>query len=147
MNTKKPFLELLAFLEENKDKKISSILDDVKEMTAAKKHASTVLKNSKDEITHIFCYYHKQWEDVKVVEYGSKKSSATGYNQMCKIGVNTWTKQQAEAKKAKAQLLEDVGEGKVQVDEITANLAKIEKARQFIDMEHAPKGMKELPKQ
>ena len=140
---------MLAFLQENKDKKVSAVLDsaEFKELIEAKKQGNAVLKDANGNVTHIFCYYHKQWENVKEVEYGKKKNSHTGLNTMCKIGVNKWTKQQNDAKKAKAELLEKVGAGKVDPKEISSRLEKIEAARNAINMEDAPKGTKEVPKQ
>ncbi len=143
MSTKKAFVELVAFLQTNKEKKIKDIIDQVIEMTDAKKNASTVRKDENDKITHIFCYYHKQWEEIAKVAYGAKASSATGLNTMCKIGVNKWTKQQSVAKNAKTELLDLVAEGKVKTNDIPKRLEAIESARVKIDMEKAPKGTKE----
>lgn len=146
MATKKMFVELVSFLEQNKDKKISDILETVKDMTMAQKQASTVIKDKDGNITHVFCYYHKQWENIKEVEYGKKKSHHTGLNTMCKIGVNKWTKQQAVAAKAKAALLEEVAEGNVKPQDIQIKLDEIENNRNKIDMKDAPQGTKEAPK-
>lgn len=147
MSTKKVFLDLVEFLESQKDAKISDILksDEFKDIITAKKNATTVLKDKNDKVIAIFCYYHKQWELLSEVEYGTKVSSATGYNQMCKIGVNKWTKQQSDAKKAKAELLDLVAEGKVEPSEISSRVDKIENKRNSIDMEGAPKGTKDVP--
>ncbi len=143
MSTKKAFVTLVALLEQNKDKKVSSILEQVRELTQAKKNVSTVRKNAAGKITHIFCYYHKQWEDIKIAEYGSKASSATGLNTMCKVGVNKWTKQQSVAKNAKTDLLDEVATGKVKPEDIKKRLDEIEVNRNKIDMKDAPAGTKE----
>ena len=148
MSTKKVFIEMIAFLESHKDSKISEILksDEFKELVVAKKNGNTVLKDKDDNVVAIFCYYHKQWELLSEVEYGSKASHHTGYNTMCKIGVNKWTKQQAVAKTAKGDLLEQVAEGEVEATDVAELLSKIEDARNSIDMTDAPKGTKEMPK-
>lgn len=127
---KKNFVELVELLQNNKDKKVSSILDEVLELVTSKKRETTVRYNDDGIPKEIFCWYHKEWEPVDW--YGTKKSSHTGYNTMCKVGVNQWTTQQAEAKKAKAKVLEDVAEGEIKPEEIQTELEKIEAQRQEI---------------
>lgn len=148
MSTKKVFIEMVAFLESQKDSKISDILKSEKflDLIVAKKNAHTVLKDKNDKVVAIFCYYHKQWELLSEVEYGSKASSATGFNTMCKIGVNKWTKQQSVAKNAKSELLMEVASGELDPKDLTARIDEIEDARNSIDMKDAPKGTKEMPK-
>lgn len=148
MATKKVFIELINYLNEHKGKTVESILEsaDFKEIIEAKKNANTVIKDANGKVTHIFCYYHKQWEELKSVPYGKKASSHTGFNTMCKVGVNKWTKQQNDAKKAKGELLEKVAEGEVQPSDIAKQLESIENARNAIDMKDAPKGSKVEPK-
>lgn len=128
MSTKKQFVELLQFLEQNSDKKVNTILDKVREMTMSQKRSETVLyaDEEKSEVVAIFCYYHKRWELLSEVEYGAKKHSASGYNTMCKEGVNAWTKQQSEAKKAKAELLDAVANGEVDPKDLKPRLEQIE---------------------
>jgi len=134
MSTKKAFLPIVELLEANKNKMVSAVLDQVMEITAAKaggggRSSSNVHKNDKGEVTHIFCYYHKKWEAVETAEYGKKASSPTGYNNMCKEGVAAWTKQQRDAKKAKDDLLSQVGTGDVKPGDIQTRMDEIEKAR------------------
>jgi len=142
MSTKKVFIELIAFLETKKDSKISDILksDAFKDLILAKKNGNTVLKDQNDNIVAIFCWYHKKWELLFEVEYGSKASHHTGLNTMCKIGVNLWTKQQAEAKKAKAELLDKVADGEVEVKDVAQLVSDIEDERNLILLTNAPKG-------
>lgn len=144
MSTKKVFVELVQYLEANKDKKVSSLLKTVKEMTSTKKSNQTVIYKDNKPYA-IYCYYHKQWELVKDVPFGSKKSNKSGLNNMCKVGTNQWTKQQAEAKKAKAKLLDDVTNGKIDPKDLKVLLDQIEEQRNRIDMKDAPKGTKEAP--
>lgn len=148
MSTKKVYAELVAFLESNKDKKVNDILssEEFKDIITAKKNHSTVLKDEQGNVKAIFCYYHKQWELLSEVEYGAKASSPSGYNTMCKIGVNKWTKQWNDAKKEKAELLDLVAEGKVKPEEIQERIGEIDKKRDRIDAEDMPKGTKKEPK-
>lgn len=113
---KKPFVELMSLLEANKDAKVSDILDLVTELAKSNKTTSTVLKNAKGEVTHIFCYYHKKWEEVK--HFGVKKSHHTGLNTMCKLGVNQWTKQQRDLKKELSKVIDKVASGEIEVSAI-----------------------------
>lgn len=128
---KKGFVDLVNLLESNKNKKVSDILPLVLEMATSKKIEKTFIKDDNGNVVQIFCYYHKQWEDV--AHYGKKASSHTGYNTMCKQGVNQWTKQQSEAKSAKAAMLEALESGKLQVSEIATRMAEIEAHRNRIE--------------
>ena len=142
MSTKKVFIELIAFLETQKDSKISDILktEEFKELVIAKKNGNTVLKDQNENIVAIFCWYHKRWELLFEVEYGSKASHHTGLNTMCKIGVNLWTKQQAVAKVAKTELLDKVADGEVEVKDIAELVSDIENARNRIITDNQPNG-------
>ena len=106
MNTKKSFQEVVAFLQQNSDKKVGDIIEDVLLMTISKKIAETSRTNEKGQL-EVYCWYHKEWENTTLIEYGKKASTETGLNTFCKVGVNQWTKQQSDSKKEKAQLLED----------------------------------------
>ncbi len=145
MSTKQAYVEIIDFLERNKSKNVNEILETVKQMTESKKHNETVLYDDKGAPFAIFCYYHKQWELLSEVEYGKKKSSKSGFNTMCKIGTNQWTKQQSEAKKAKASMLDEVAKGKIKPQDINSRLEQIEKDRLRIEMKGAPKGTKAQP--
>ena len=137
MNTKKSFQEVVAFLQQNSDKKVGDIIEDVLLMTISKKVAETSRTNEKGQL-EVYCWYHKEWENTTLIEYGKKASTETGLNTFCKVGVNQWTKQQADAKKAKADLLDNVAEGKVKVEEINKRLAEIEILRNGIKKYEKP---------
>lgn len=129
---KKDYVAIVELLQANTGKKVEDILPLVLELVSAKTIQSTTRYNDKKELTHVFCYYHKVWEEVAKVPYGAKAGTKTGLNTMCKLGTSCWTKQQAEAKKAKADLLTQVGLGKVPAEEIPTKLAEIEAKRQAI---------------
>lgn len=131
---KKAFIAIHEFLEANMGKRVKDVMPQLIELMSAKgpgvgRAASTVRMNEKGEVTHIFCYYHKRWEDVNIAIYGKKASSSTGLSNMCKEGTSAWTKQQATAKKAREELLTAVGEGTVKPTDIGAQMADIEAAR------------------
>lgn len=119
---KKVYAELVQLLEENKDKKVSTILEQVY-VLAEVKQASKNFKVVDGRVTEIYCYYHKVWESVDL--YGTKKNSPSGYNSMCKLGVNNWTKQQREYKKAESELLTKVMSGEISPDQIQAEKERL----------------------
>ena len=129
MSTKKAYVELVSFLESNKAKKVSTILEEVYRMTQAKQSQTNSHYNEDGELIAIFCYYHKRWELLSEHTYGAKKGTKTGLNSMCKVGVNQWTKQQAQAKKANGELLLKVSRGEIAIEDIPSVQAEIEAER------------------
>ena len=72
------------------------------------------VKDQDGNVVAVFCYYHKRWELVEHVPYGSKASNqATGLNTMCKQGVSNWTKQNRRYQDAKNKLLDQVLAGEL----------------------------------
>ena len=126
---KKDFVSIVAFLEENKTKKVSTILEELKGMCSKKTNDKTFKVDDNGEVTHVFCYYHKQWEAISEVTYGPKKNTASGLNTMCKEGVSNWTKQQRIAKKAKEELLTKIGLGELLVENLQEEQDLIEVER------------------
>ena len=121
---KKQFEELYTLLVDNKNKKVSTILPQLIELMQKKNNASgkaqTFMKDEDGNVTHVYCYYHKKWEDITVAEYGSKKGTATGLNTMCKEGVSNWTKQQRAKKQAEAELITRVVNGELLPEDLKA---------------------------
>lgn len=132
MSIKKQFVELIALLEANPNKKVSTLLPQLLELATSKGGGNTFHKDEAGNVVAIYCWYHKQWELVSDVPYGKKASSATGLNTMCKDGVSQWSKQQRTAKKANVDLLTKVGVGEVLPADIAAEQAKINKAKDAI---------------
>ena len=126
---KKDYQAIYEILEANANKKVSTILPQLVELMSRKSNgsgeANTFRRDEDGNVTHVFCYYHKEWEDVTECEYGKKASTATGLNTMCKVGANQWSKQQRAKKKAEAELLERVIAGELQPDDIADAKAKI----------------------
>ncbi len=137
MTIKKAYVQIIELLEANSNKKVSTILDQVKELCESKNSGgsdigTTFIKNDQDETIAIFCYYFKKWMSVEDVEFGRKANTASGYNTMCKEGVRLWTKQQRVAKLAKEQLLDDIVEQVITVEELPEQQAIIEAKRKLI---------------
>ena len=130
MAIKKDFQALVDFLETNQNKKVATIIEQIREM-CSQQNTVTFKKDADGNVTEVFCYYHKRWESLATHEYGKKASNkATGLNTMCKVGLNQWTKQQTAAKKAREQLLARVAAGE-ELD-IAQELELIEAQRQLI---------------
>ena len=123
--------KIKKFLTDKKDAKISTIHDELLNMIAAelnKKSAqksSTSRRDENGDVTEIFCYFHKVWEDVNVHAYGSKKGSTTGKNTMCKRGVRGWTETQKHIKLLDGKLIEEISSGKLDIKNL--QLAKAER--------------------
>lgn len=135
MTIKKVFQPIIDFLETNKDSKVKTVMEGVVALCSAKAGgggATTFIKDASGKTTHVFCYYHKKWEEVGPCEYGAKASSPTGFNSMCKIGTSEWTKQQRQAKNASTALLAKVASGEVSPGDIGKHQADIEAAKAVI---------------
>ena len=134
MAIKKAYVDLIKFLEENQNSKVKTIMDGVIQLCSAKSGggkggAQTFIKNDAGEVTHIFCYYHKKWEAVADVEFGTKSTSPTGLSNMCKEGTSQWTKQFRASKKASEELLDKVSTGEIEPGDIAGIKADIETNR------------------
>jgi len=140
MTIKKSYADIVEFLKANENKKVSSIMDEVLLMAESKKQSSTHLLNDDGTVFAIFCYYHKQWEIVADVEYGSKANTVTKLNTMCKVGTSKWTKKQRDAKIAKATLLDEVANGNIQPNDIKGFTNDIEEQRLTMDTDDMPIG-------
>jgi len=127
---KKNFVEIFEILENNKDQKVKDVLAELLPLMESKQRDKN--HEYRDGKLWIFCYYHKEWEAVDKVEYGSKKNTPTGYNTMCKVGVNCWTKQQRTFKSAKADLLNQIVEGSLKPEDLEDKLAELEAERDNI---------------
>lgn len=128
---KKDFVAIVELLEANKGKKVKDILEHVLELTSAKT-TRTFFKNEANEVTVVYCYYHKKFEVVAKADYGQKAGTPSGLNSMCKEGINQWTKQQRIAKLARETLLNEVASGKVQASDLHLKLAEIDVEKSVI---------------
>lgn len=133
---KKQFTSIHSLLLENKGKKLTKdLVSQFEQLMMSKVMSSTFKKDEKGAVTHVYCYYHKEWEDVTVVEYGKKSSTSTGLNSMCKAGTSRWTKQQRVMKQAKAELLEQVSNGEVEASDLLTLIEEIElKSKEIVPL-------------
>ena len=121
---KKGYVEVYNILVANKDKKISSIMDQLLPIMESQQRDKNHFEDN--DGLHVFCYYHKEWELTQQVEYGKKVNTSTGLNSMCKVGTNQWTKQQREFKKSKSELLDLVSKGELNIENINDEIEKLE---------------------
>lgn len=135
---KNEFKAIVAFLQANQDKKVSSILPDILELASKKRADVNFYKDASGKTIAMKCYYFKVWFKLDEVEWSTKANTASGYNQMCKAGLSAWTRQQREADKARANLLSEVTTGQLMPQDIPARELEIETKRTTIDMSLVP---------
>lgn len=99
------YKEIVTLLEDNKGSVVSDILNEVYALCKSKQSSHcTVRYNDKNELTHIFCNYHKEWEELKSVPYGKKSGTKSGLNTACKEGNRLWTNRNNEIKRYEEDL-------------------------------------------
>lgn len=131
-NVKKAFQPVVEFLQENKDSKVKTVLDDVIEMCKAKSAGGVATASHRDEngdVVAIRCNYYGLWFPTSHVAFGRKEGSNTGFNSMCKEGANNFSKQQRQYKQARENLLDQVAAGELKPEQIPAEQEKLEAAR------------------
>jgi hypothetical protein len=122
---KKGFTEVYNILIANEDVLVSDIMSLLVPIMESQQRDKNHYFDD-DGNMFVFCYYHKDWEMCKQVEYGKKANTATGLNSMCKVGTNQWTKQQRDFKKSKSNLLELVANGSLAIEDINSEVEKLE---------------------
>lgn len=152
MTIKKQFEEVYAFLEANKNKKVSTVFDDLVALMSSKSGGSdigkTFLKDDEGNVIAVYCYYHKKWELTSVAEYGIKTNTATGLNTMCKEGVSSWSKQQRIYKKTNEDLLKQVASGELSPEDLQVKMEEAEAERKAIEVrsdEHGYDTVDQIP--
>lgn len=125
-NVKKAFQPLVDLLTNNSDKVVEDLMPEIYKLVLSTQMTSTCRRDDEGNVTHIFCYYHKKWEDISEVEYGTKASSTTGLNTMCKEGLAHWNKQNRDYKKNKSLILDRIVEGTLSPSEVESELEKLE---------------------
>ena len=138
---KKTMVELWTVLTAAAEagRKVQTVLDEIQPLFMTKGKSAggntnrsiATLRDGKGDVVAIRCYYFKKWMPLigeHAVEFGAKASSATGFNSMCREGVNLWTKQQRDAKLAQEGLLAKIESGELAPEDI-------KDAREAIDAE------------
>lgn len=127
MNIKKQFESIHSLLVENQGKKLGKeLMSKLEELMISKTMTKTFKLDDEGNVSQIFCYYHKVWEDVNEIPYGKKSSTSHGLNTMCKQGVSNWTKQQRVLKVAKEELLSQVADETIQASDLPSIIKELE---------------------
>ena len=120
MKIKKAYTAIVELLEANKDATVASVLDQVKELAAAKVgtggggKASTFHRDDETgQVLAVFDYYFKKWMSPLVVSFGAKATSASGLNNMCKEGVSNWTAARRKLDQVNKELLPQLMSGEI----------------------------------
>ena len=136
MAIKKVFNEIMTLLNESADLQVADILEEATAICSAKvgggRDGTSFVLSDSGEVVEIFCYYHKKWEPLELVEYSKKAGTASGYASMCKEGVHQWTKQQNVAKKETSMILDNLQAGLISAEDIDSIRADIEASRKVI---------------
>ncbi len=136
--TKKVFKDLVSFLEVNKDKMIKNILPEIYNLTHSKicrVEGDSFIKDKSGKLVAAMCFYYRQWMIVtgeNAVEFGLKAKTKTGFNTMCKAGLELWLKQQKTAKQATKQIVVDIKADVLAIKDISKREDEIELARTFV---------------
>ena len=136
MTIKKSYIDLIEFLELNKSKKVEAILPEVYKIVSSKNVGSTYIMDVNNKAVAIRCYYFKRWMPLvgpSAVEFGVKTNTKTGFNTMCRLGTNLWTKQNNDAKRQLAELIDKLEDGKLAIDKIKFEKTKIQITRNKIE--------------
>lgn len=131
---KKAYTAICSLIAANPEMTCEEIYPQIEALASAKTGGggggvTSFHKNDEGEVVIAHCSYHKKYFLTSEVEFGVKLSAASGLNTMCKDGMSKWTKQLSTFKKAKEQLLTDVGSGKVEASAISELTAEYEEAR------------------
>lgn len=138
-NVKKAFQNIVSFLEANKTKKVSEVLENIYSLSSAKNGSSkgtTYLADDKNTIVAIHCWYFKRWMPLigsKLVKFGQKKGTSTGFNTMSLKGSSLWSKQNSAFKKDTTALLDQLTAKTLKVEDIPAAKEKIKLAKDKIE--------------
>ena len=113
---KKAFQPIFEVLNANLDAPVSDVIEQLTALASAKTgggggKATNFHKLEDGTVVGVKCYYHGLWMDPRVAEFGNKTSSPTGLNNMCKDGVNKWTKQDRALKALQQELLSEITAG------------------------------------
>ncbi len=120
---KKAYQPIFEVLNANLDAQVSDVIEQLTALASAKTgggggKATNFHKLEDGTVAGIKCYYHGLWMDPRVVEFGNKTSSPTGLNNMCKDGVNKWTKQDRATKNLQQEILAEVMSGDIAPEDI-----------------------------
>lgn len=132
MAIKKAYEAIVKFMQDNDQKKVSTILPAIIDMCTAKRasSANTYIKDVDGQVVAIFDTFYKKWMALvgdEAVDFGSKAGSPTGFSNTCKEGNNEWTKLNRKRKNALASILDELKSGDLEPAGITDREVQIQK--------------------
>ena len=92
--------DLILFLDKNKEKKVSSVIDEVREMCSKMGGSgdSVSLYDKNNKLVGLKCWYFEKWccvveGDDRFIIFGLKVKNSSGFNNMCKLigGASLWS--------------------------------------------------------
>ena len=125
---RKKYEEIVSILEKNLDKKVSEVLEEIRPKLLTKpggKIANFKL-HSDGFIIAIFCSYHKKWEDPRVVHFGKKSTSSSGFTSSCLEGMNLSNRRRKDYKQGLYNILKMTEDSKTNVKHIKLAREKLE---------------------
>lgn len=137
---KKGYEVIIRILNENKEKKVKSILDEIIILCEKKKVSKSFILDTAGQPFARFCYYHKVWEIVNMLVtdatmYGIKTTNKVGINEMCKIGNRKWTQRNKAKKDIDNKVLQMVISKEIETDTIDDVKNELLEKIDFIDLE------------
>ena len=135
---KKIFEPIIAFLKANQNLTVEAALPQALNLARALtggegRSLNTSLRHPQtNAVIAIKCSYHQKWELVDTAPFGSKASSSTGLNNVCKEGHAAWSRQQNAAKAATAKILPALLAAEIEASQVPAMQAEIEATRSAI---------------
>ena len=131
---KKQYEDIITLMQANPKRTLGTFMKDKAfiDLVTASRRATSYLSmtdNPKDAYA-VFCGYHKQWELIVTDEeglcnYGTKSTSPTGHNTMCKVGHADWSATQRELAKVDQIVLSELMAGELTAEEVPTRKAKL----------------------
>ena len=117
--------DLILFLDKNKEKKVSSVINEVREMCSKFGGGggdSVSLYDKNNKLVGLKCWYFEKWccvieGDDRFIVFGLKVKNSSGFNNMSKRGCSLWYNGYNKFKKGELDLLRSsVGSGISEVE-------------------------------
>lgn len=139
---KKAFQPIMSLLAANMSATVGDIYEQALALTKAAVGAgggspTTFHRDEAGNVVAVRCAYFGKWFKPSEMPFGEKKNSASGLNPYSKEGMSKWTKQLAEANKARESLLDRVASGEIAPDAIEAEKLAIEENRARIEAQES----------
>ncbi len=129
---KKAFEGILAILESNQNKKVSEIIEDIRDTCKKNKAGARPKAHLQKGILFLHCAYFNMWFNSEKQEFGKKGNSPTGKNNICKEGARLYQSAAAKFKRKSHELLRDIYAGTIKAELMGNYLIEYEKERDLV---------------